>query len=165
MRRFALLLVLAGVAAPALAQPGANPQIDYRGFQQLAATVQPHRHARLIDHARFNRMAAAPGTLVLDARSREAFAAGHIAGAVNLPFTEFTAESLAAAIGPNRDRPILIYCNNNFSNNAPPVTRKLITVALNIQTFINLYGYGYRNVYELNDVVDFNDPAVRWTRG
>lgn len=164
MRRFALLFVLAGVAAPVLAQPGGNPQIDYRGFQQLAAAVQPHRQARLIDHAYFNLMAAAPGTLVLDARSREAFAAGHIAGAVNLPFTEFTAESLAAAIGPNRDRPILIYCNNNFSNNAPPVTRKLITVALNIQTFINLYGYGYRNVYELNDVVDFNNPAVRWVR-
>ena len=162
MRRFALLLILACAPAPALAQPGDNPQIDYRGFQRLAATVQPHREARLIDHARFNRMAAAPGTLVLDARSREAFAAGHIEGAVNLPFTEFTAESLAAAVGPNRDRPILIYCNNNFSNNAPPVTRKLITVALNIQTFINLYGYGYRNVYELNDVVDFNDPAVRW---
>ena len=27
-------------------------------------------------------------------------------------------------------------------------------LALNIQTFINLYGYGYRNVYELGDVVD-----------
>ncbi|MGQ0661896.1 hypothetical protein, partial [Sphingosinicella sp.] len=86
-------------------------------------------------------------------------------GAVNLPFTDFTAESLAAAIGPDVNRPILIYCNNNFRNNAPPVIRKLVTVALNIQTFINLVGYGYRNVYELNDVVDFNDPAVGWVRG
>ena len=96
--------------------------------------------------------------------SANAFAAGHIRGAVNLPFTDFTADSLARVIG-QRDRPILIYCNNNFSNNADPVPRKAIQVALNIQTFINLYGYGYRNVYELNDVIDFNDPGVRWVRG
>jgi hypothetical protein len=43
------------------------------------------------------------------------------------------------------------------------VPLKLVQVALNIQTFINLYGYGYRNVRELDAVIDFNDPAVRWT--
>jgi hypothetical protein len=42
------------------------------------------------------------------------------------------------------------------------VILKRVQLALNIQTFINLYGYGYRNVYELADVVDFNDPDVRW---
>lgn len=153
------------LAAPAAAQPQRNPQIDYPGFQRLAADVAPHRQARLISHARFQEMARDPRVLILDARSRDAFAAGHIDGAVNLPFTDFTAESLGQAIGPDRDRPILIYCNNNFRNNAPPVPRKLITVALNIQTFINLVGYGYRNVYELNEVLDFNDPAVGWVRG
>ncbi len=39
---------------------------------------------------------------------------------------------------------------------------KAIRLALNIQTFINLVGYGYRNVSELNEVLDFRDPAVRW---
>ena len=63
------------------------------------------------------------------------------------------------------NRPILTYCNNNFRNNAPPVVRKVITVALSIQTFINLVGYGYRNVWELNDDVDFNDSALRWVSG
>ena len=42
---------------------------------------------------------------------------------------------------------------------------KAIALALNIQTFINLVGYGYRNVYELKDVVDFNDPKVHWVKG
>jgi phage shock protein E len=162
--RIALILALACAVAPAAAQPP-NPQIDYRGFQRLAADTAPHRQERLITHARFREMARDPRVLILDARSRDAFEAGHIEGATNLPFTDFTAESLAAAVGADRDRPILIYCNNNFRNNAPPVARKLITVALNIQTFINLVGYGYRNVYELNDVVDFNDPAVSWVRG
>jgi phage shock protein E len=163
--RLTIALVLACAAGPLAAQPPRNPQIDYPGFQRLAAETAPHRDARLVSHARFREMARDRRVLILDARSRDAFAAGHIRGAVNLPFTDFTAESLAAAIGPDRNRPILIYCNNNFRNNAPPVMRKLVTVALNIQTFINLVGYGYRNVYELNDVVDFNDPAVNWVRG
>lgn len=155
---FALLLA---ATTPLPAQP-TNPQIDYRGFQRLAAEVQPYRQTRLIGWAAFAAMAARPDTLILDARSETAFAQGHISGAVNLPLTDFTAQSLARAIGRN-DRPILIYCNNNFSNNRAPVMLKSVQLALNIQTFINLYGYGYRNVRELNAVIDYNDPAVRWT--
>ena len=60
------------------------------------------------------------------------------------------------------DRPILIYCNNNFRNDVPPVMLKSGPVALNIPTFIHLVAYGYRNIRELNDVMDFNDPRVRW---
>jgi len=160
LRSCAALLLVA--AAPLAAQP-VNPQIDYRGFQRLAAEVQPYRQARLVDWQAFAALAAEPGTLILDARSADAFAAGHIAGAVNLPLPDFNAESLARAIG-SADHPILIYCNNNFRNNRPPVPLKLVQLALNIQTFINLYGYGYRNVHELNEVVDFDDPAVRWVR-
>jgi hypothetical protein len=37
-----------------------------------------------------------------------------------------------------------------------------LTLALNIPTFINLYGYGYRNVYELADFVSINDPRLRF---
>jgi hypothetical protein len=33
-------------------------------------------------------------------------------------------------------------------------------LALNIPTYINLYGYGYRNVYELNELVSVRDPRV-----
>jgi phage shock protein E len=161
LRSCAVLLIAA--TAPLAAQP-VNPQIDYRGFQRLAAEVQPYRQARLVDWAAFAALAAQRGTLILDARSASAFAQGHIAGAVNLPLTDFTAGSLARTIG-RRDRPILIYCNNNFRNDRPPVPLKSIQLALNIQTFINLYGYGYRNVRELDAVVDFNDPAVRWVRG
>ncbi len=37
---------------------------------------------------------------------------------------------------------------------------KVQSLALNIPTYINLYGYGYKNVYELEDMVDVNDLAV-----
>jgi phage shock protein E len=164
--RLACIALLLAAATPLAAAPplplAANPQIDYRGFQRLAAEVQPYRQSRLVDWPAFSAMAARRDTLILDARSETAFAEGHIRGAVNLPLTDFTAQSLARTIGRN-DRPILIYCNNNFSNNRSPVPLKLVQVALNIQTFINLYGYGSRNVRELNAVIDFNDPAVHWT--
>lgn len=158
-----LLLALALTATPALAQ--ANPQIDYPGFQALTTSVAPERATRLIAFDRFKAEAARPGVLLLDARSKDAFARGHIAGAVNLPLTDFTAESLAAVIGADPNRPILIYCNNNFRNDAAPVRVKAAPLALNIQTFINLVGYGYPNVRELADVVDFTDPKVEWVTG
>ncbi len=161
--RHALLLAAALVATPALGQT--NPQVDYPAFQTLTASVAPQRAARLLAFDAFKAEAAKPGTLLLDARSASAFARGHIKGAVNLPLTDFTAESLAAVVGASPDRPILIYCNNNFRNDAAPVPMKAAALALNIQTFINLVGYGYPNVYELADVVDFNDPKVEWVKG
>ncbi len=159
---------LALVSIPiALAQdkvnPGTSAQIDYQGFRGLTSRVEAYRAERLVTLADFQRMAREPNTIVLDARSADAYRAGHIAGAINLPFTDFTDQSLRAALRDPNVR-ILIYCNNNFSNNAAPVILKSAPLALNIQTFINLYGYGYRNVYELSDVIDFNDPTVQWVR-
>jgi phage shock protein E len=159
-----MLLTLALLfAAPD--DPAPNPQIDYAGFATLTGDVRKVRAARLLGFAAFKVKAAEKDALILDARSADKFAAGHITGAVNLPLTDFTPEALTEAIGPNRDRPILIYCNNNFSNHRAPVPLKNPALALNIQTFINLVGYGYANVWELRDVVDFNDPRVGWTTG
>jgi hypothetical protein len=138
-------------------------QVDYAGFENLTREVERYRADRLVSLADFQLMASQPNTIVLDARSADAYAQGHIEGAINLPFTDFTDQSLRAALRDPNVR-ILIYCNNNFSNNVQPVILKRLELALNIQTFINLYGYGYRNVYELGDVVDFNDPAVRWVQ-
>jgi phage shock protein E len=162
MRAF-LFAAVALAASPVAAQnTPTNPLIDYEGFTQLTAEVAPVRRARLISLADFNARAAKNDVLVLDARSEQAFKEGHIEGAVNLPLPDFTAEALAGVIGKNPGREILIYCNNNFTNNRRPVVTKSLQLALNIQTFINLYGYGYRNVFELGEAVDMNAPEVRW---
>jgi rhodanese-related sulfurtransferase len=157
-------LLLAAFLFAADGPPPANPQIDYQGFQRLAARVSPERAKRRVALARFKQMAATGEAIILDARSADAFARGHIAGAINLPLTDFTAPALAAAL-PDRNRPVLIYCNNNFSNDRPPVMLKAAAVSLNIQTYINLAAYGYRNVYELGETVDFDDPKVSWVKG
>ena len=156
-----LFIAIALAASP---PPLTNPQIDYDGYRALIEEVQPYRRARLIDWETFIAAADEPGVLILDARSAGQFAAGHIRGAVNLPLPEFSVERLAEVIG-RADRPILIYCNNNFRNDRPPVILKTGRLALNLSTFTHLYGYGYRNVRELNDVMDFNDPRVRWVTG
>jgi phage shock protein E len=81
-----------------------------------------------------------------------------------VPLPEFSEERLAEVIG-RFDRPILIYCNNNFREDRPPVALKSGRLALNLSTFTHLYGYGYRNVRELNDVMAMDDPRVRWVSG
>jgi phage shock protein E len=157
------LAIAAFAAMPVAAQTiGGSPLIDYDGYSALTIEVAPVRRARLISLADFNARAAKRDVLLLDARSAQAFAEGHIDGAVNLPLPDFTAEALAEVIGPDQTREILIYCNNNFTNNRRPVVTKSVQLALNIQTFINLYGYGYHNVYELGEAVDMDDPKVRW---
>ncbi len=158
----ALSAAIALSVAPLQAAPNSEPQIDYPGFLDLSEQVAAVRAGRLIDLAEFRQRAAQPETLILDTRSAAAFAEGHMAGAVNLPFSDFTDAKLLAVIGNNPDREILIYCNNNFSNNIRPIMTKRAPLALNIPTFINLYGYGYRNIYEFGEIVDLYDPLVQW---
>src|SRR5262249_37063714 len=90
-----------------------NRLIDYAGFQKIAREVQPVRERRRVTEEQFARLAAEPGTVILDARSADKYALRHIRGAVSLPFTDFTDESLARVI-PSKDTRVLIYCNNNF---------------------------------------------------
>jgi len=158
-----MLLFIAAAAAAVAPVPVTARQIDYAGFEQLTRTVRPEREKRRISLDRFKSIAKRRGAIILDARSANAFAEGHINGAINLPLTDFTAEALAATL-PDQTHPILIYCNNNFRNDRRPVALKAAPVSLNIQTFINLAAYGYKNVYELGEIVDFNDPKVGWVK-
>jgi len=34
-------------------------------------------------------------------------------------------------------------------------------MALNIPTYINLYGYGYKNVYELSELISVSDSRIK----
>lgn len=150
-----------GLMASAFAPETPRQQIDYNGFLGLTGEIADYRESRLVDLETFNEMKTAQDTIILDTRSAEAFAMGHIDGAVHLNFSDFTDEKLASVI-PSKDTRILIYCNNNFSDNIAPVMVKRVELALNVPTFINLYGYGYKNIYELGETVSITDTAVNW---
>ncbi len=155
-------------------------KVSFEDFKTIVAEVEPHRARRLVDFDTFLTMSKKPGVIVLDTRSTFRYDRIHLKGAKHLSFTDFTQDNLAKVI-PSFDTPLLIYCNNNFEGNevdfaskiALPMTGKENKVAaqfndqekprmmaLNIPTYINLYGYGYKNVYELNELVDVKDPRV-----
>jgi len=159
-----LALALAATDAPAQAQIP-NPQIDYAGFVALAQKLEPVRAVHRLDWTQFARRARADGALLLDARSESAFRAGHIRGAVNLPFSDFTDDALREVIGADPGRSIYIYCNNNFTDNRAPVVTKRVDMALNIPTFVNLHGYGYANVWELAGLVSTEGLGEDWVAG
>ena len=152
--------LLANAEAQETPEP-ADAMIDYDGFVGLSGELAAYRQSRLVDLETFNAMKAEPGTILLDTRSAEAFHMGHIEGAVNVNFSDFTDAKLAAALGDKATR-ILIYCNNNFSDNMAPVMLKRVELALNVPTFINLYGYGYENIYELKGAHSIKDADIHW---
>ena len=130
-----------------------NQAIDFRGFLVVAREVASYRENRRVSEEVFLEMSREEGTIVLDTRSAAKFAELHIQGARHLNFSDITKESLAEAI-PEKDTRILIYCNNNFRGRPVEFAAKMPPAALNIPTFVTLYEYGYRNIYELGPVID-----------
>jgi hypothetical protein len=131
----------------------ANPAIDMEGYLRVSMEAARHRETRRVSEQEFIRMSREPGIVVLDARSRQKFDELHVKGAINLSFPDIAVESLARTI-PNRNTRILIYCNNNFQNAEGPFPTKHPSASLNLSTYIALYNYGYRNVYELAPLID-----------
>jgi len=155
-------------------------KVSFDDFKGLVAEVEAHRATRLIDLNTFIKMSKEPGVIILDSRSTFRFDRLHLKGSKHLAFTDFTQDNLAKVI-PAFDTTILIYCNNNFEGNQTDFASKVaiprpssgkavatqlavqakpLMMALNIPTYINLYGYGYRNVYELHELVNVNDPRI-----
>jgi len=138
-----------------------NPAIDMRGYLAVASEAAAYRESHRVSEEDFIRMSEEPGTIVLDARSREKYDLLHIRGAVNLSFPDITIDSLRELI-PDRNTRILIYCNNNFLNAPGAFPSKLPAASLNLSTFIALYTYGYRNVYELAPLIDILTSKLRF---
>ena len=143
------------------ADPIPNPKIDYVGFTVLAADLEKTREANRVSEDEFIRLSKEPGTVILDARSKDRYEALHIKGAIHLAFTDFTEPDLRKLI-PDTATRILIYCNNNFENESVNFPSKVKTVALNIQTFINLHAYGYKNVVELGPLLDVKTTKIEF---
>ncbi len=138
--------------------PIPNRLINYSQFEKIVLQSGKLREKRRLSEAQFLKMMSEKNVVVLDARTDKRYEMLHIRGAVNLPFTEFTAQSLAKII-PSKKTKVLIYCNNNFLNNRAAFAEKTAAVSLNLSTFTSLRAYGYTNIYELGPLLD-----VRTTR-
>jgi hypothetical protein len=157
-------LLFAALFAAAAAVPPPNPAIDMDGYLKVATEAAAHRELHRVSEEDFIRMSREPGTIILDARSAAKFAELHVKGAINLPFPDIAIATLRDRV-PDTNTRILIYCNNNFLGAEQPFPSKASRAALNISTFIALYGYGYRNVYELAPLVDISESKLEFEKG
>jgi phage shock protein E len=115
MKTYSLLLVSLTLATSIVRAQDSIPNrlIDYLGFEKIVETSRTERESHRLTEEAFLAQMREPGVVVLDARSAAMYQLRHIDGAVNLPFTDFTAASLAKVL-PAPETKILIYCNNNF---------------------------------------------------
>jgi Rhodanese-like domain len=176
-----IFLVLSLVFVTSNPKTETPSKVDFDAFENLTHEVNVYRKDRLINFETFKKYAESKGTIVLDTRSKAMFDRKHIKGAINLNFSDFTQDNLDQ-IFPSEDTRILIYCNNNIDDDPILFTSKMVlpkkliwnknatlhddnaglTLALNVPTFINLYGYGYKNVYELSELVSVNDNRIEF---
>lgn len=160
-------------------EPYEKALVNYDLFKKLVQEVDTYRARRLVSLNQFNEMRKDSNTIVLDTRSAFRYKRKHIKGAIHLNFSDFTQDTLYKLIPIRRNTRILIYCNNNINDDPidfvsksfvpsrmPMVDLKDLvpeqrTLALNIPTYLNLYGYGYRNIYELNELVSIHDARLK----
>ena len=170
-------------------------KVDFEQFMELADEVQGHRQKHLVSFKTFKTMALDSNTVILDTRSKEMYDKQHIKGAIHLNFSDFNVWSLKDLIPSTETRVLIYCNNNfdytdtriqireqlfisksvkikplieapNLLFLDPKSPKKLeLTMALNIPTYINLYGYGYKNVYELADLISiyYNDIEFEGT--
>lgn len=149
---FSLVITIAGEPIP-------NQLIDYQAFQKIVMASAREREAHRLTEPQFLKAMTDPKVVILDARSALKYELKHIQGAVNLPFTDFTADTLAKMI-PSKDVKILIYCNNNFIGSPIAFASKAPSASLNLSTYTSLKSYGYTNIFELGPLLNVQTTAI-----
>ena len=81
-----------------------------------------------------------PGFVLIDARSPEAYAAGHLPGAVSLPHASIDADALAAL----PDEPIVTYCWGPGCNGATRAAARVAALGREVKEMIGGYEYWVR---------------------
>lgn len=84
--------------------------------------------------------AATPGAVLLDARSPEEYASGHITNSQNLSLQTW---NQAEFLIPEKDTPIFVYCHSGARS------RRMVGV---------LQKLGYTNVTDIGGIVDYQGP-------
>ncbi|MBE5766366.1 MAG: rhodanese-like domain-containing protein [Clostridiales bacterium] len=81
--------------------------------------------------------------LILDVRTPEEFASGHIPGAVNLPNEDIGTEEILSL--SDKDKLILVYCRSG--NRSKQAAQKLVNL-------------GYTNIVEFGGIMDWKGEIV-----
>lgn len=121
------------------AVPAADPAIALAHFSQLLA-LETDPADLATDLATYD-AGRVPGVTVLDVRSREAHAAGHVPGAVSLPHAEIDAD-VVARFDP--DDVLVVYCWATGCNGADKGAARLAALGRRVKKLIGGYDHWAR---------------------
>ncbi len=162
MKNFIKFLLFLLITLPMLSQEKNNipkSNVDFDAFIELSEEIKTYRKSHLVTLDTFISYLEDENTVLLDTRSEAAYMRKHIKGAIHINFSDFTKKKLSEKIASKNTR-ILIYCNNNIAGDPINFASKKVELVLNIPTFVNLYRYGYKNVYELSSLVSAEDKRL-----
>ena len=74
------------------------------------------------------------GILVIDARTPETFARGHVPGAINLPYRTIT---LATTASLAREKVVVTYCDGVFCNASTKAAAKLSALGFRVKEMVD----------------------------
>jgi len=154
-----LLTLFLSISSVLAADTIPNRLIDYNGFQTIVIESAAERESHRLTEPQFIQAMTDTNAVLLDARTAAKYELRHIRGAVNLQFTDFTADTLAKVI-PTKGTKVLIYCNNNFEGSQTAFPGKYATASLNLSTYTSLKSYGYTNIFELGPLLDVHTTAI-----
>ncbi|MGY2080559.1 rhodanese-like domain-containing protein [Modestobacter sp. SYSU DS0657] len=97
-----------------------------------------------------------PGFVLLDSRSTEAWAQGHVPGALHLPGREITAR--AAELDPTV--PVVTYCWGPGCNGATRAALTLATLGFRVREMIGGFEYWAREGLPVETAAGLTRPAV-----
>lgn len=127
---FAVALAVAGCSAPQATARAAAPA-EAQAAQAIAMNDTPQRLSPAAYMADF--VDSGAGHQLIDVRTPVEYAAGHIAGSINIPVEEIGARLSEVS----QDKPVVLYCRSgNRSNQAAQI----------------LDGAGYSGVYDLGGI-------------
>ena len=113
-------------------------------FAGCGATAPQEPSYRQIDMAEaIAMMEAETGYIILDVRTVEEFAAGHIPGAINIPNEAIGTEEIPEL--PNKAQRILVYCRSG--NRSKQASEKLVAL-------------GYTNIVEFGGIISWPGQIV-----
>lgn len=84
------------------------------------------------------------GIVLIDVRSQDEYDAGHIPGAVSVPYEEIP--NKIPAMFPNKEVKLFVNCSNGFRSRIASIT---------------LGRMGYLNVFDIGSIRDWNYPLAR----
>ena len=131
----------------------ADPAVAYNYFtSKLAFETDPSD----VYHDITNKLS---GFIVLDARAPEAFAKGHVPGAINIPHRTIDASTTAAL---PRDKVIVTYCDGVFCNASTKAAAKLTALGFKVKEMLDGMNGWRKEGYPVEEtVMQVTVPASR----